>query len=102
MLVKTTGSWLLLSPGERFAFLDRVIAPLLKRHPTVSMRFFDSEAFSAAYSDVIMWETAGVLAYQALVESLRETEFWGAYFEVVDIVASIENAYAAHYDVQAY
>jgi hypothetical protein len=39
------------------------------------------------------------MSYQALVEELRETAFWGHYFEVVDIIASIENAYARHYDV---
>jgi chlorite dismutase len=99
MLVRTTPTWLALTPTERFAFLGETIAPILGRHRDVSMRFFDSEAFSAAYTDVVMWETASVLSYQAIVEELRETKFWGHYFEVVDIVASIENAYALHYDV---
>jgi hypothetical protein len=101
MLVRTTPSWLALTPTERFGFLGEVIAPILGRHPDVSMRFFDSEAFSAEYSDVVMWETGTLLSYQAIVEELRETRFWGHYFEVVDIVASIENAYALHYDVDA-
>ena len=65
------------------------------------MRFFDSEAFHAAYTDVVMWETATLLSYQAIVEELRETAFWGHYFEVVDIVESIENGYALHYGVDA-
>lgn len=99
MLVRTTTTWLALSPTERFGFLGEVIAPLLGRHRAVSMRFFDSEAFHAGCTDVVMWETADVLAYQAVVEELRETPFWGTYFEVVDIIASIENAYALHYDV---
>jgi hypothetical protein len=101
MLVRTTPTWLALTPTERFAFLGEVIAPILGRHPDVSMRFFDSEAFHAAYSDVVMWETESLLSYQAIVEELRETLFWGHYFEVVDIVASIENAYALHYAVDA-
>lgn len=101
MLVRTTPTWLALTPTERFAFLGDTIAPILGRHPDVSMRFFDSEAFNAAYSDVVMWETKTLLSYQAIVEELRETRFWGAYFEVIDIVASIENAYALHYDVNA-
>ncbi len=99
MLVRTTSTWLSLPPSERFGFLGRVITPLLARYPAVSMRFFDSEAFTGQFSDVIMWETADVLAYQALVEELRETEFWGTYFDVCTIVPSIENAYARHYQV---
>jgi Darcynin, domain of unknown function len=101
MLVRATPNWLALAPKERFAFLGDVIAPILGRHPDVSMRFFDSEAFHAVYSDVVMWETATLLSYQAIVEELRETPFWGRYFEVVEIVASIENAYALHYGVDA-
>ena len=99
MQVCTTPAWLALTPDERFAFLGETIAPILGRHPDVTMRFFDSEAFNARYTDVVMWETASILSYQAIVEELRETAFWGHYFEVVDIIASIENAYARHYDV---
>jgi Darcynin, domain of unknown function len=102
MHVRTTNLWLALAPKERFGFLDEVIRPLLARHPKVSMRFFDSEGFCAAVTDVLMWETNDVLAYQAIVEELRETEFWGTYFDVVQIVASIENAYAIHYGVEPY
>lgn len=102
MLVRTTPAWIALTPPERFAFLDETIKPILGRHPGVSMRYFDSEAFHARYSDVIMWETPDLLAYQAIVEELRETRFWGDLFEIVEIVASIENAYARHYAVTPY
>jgi len=64
------------------------------------MRFFDSEAFTSDCSDVILWETTDVLAYQALVDELRETDFWSTYFDVLQIVPAIENAYARHYDVE--
>ena len=99
MLVRATNHWLALRPPQRFAFVTDVIGPILERHPDVSMRFFDSEAFSARVSDVVLWETADLLAYQAVVEDLRETDFWGHYFEVVEILASIENGYARHYGV---
>jgi hypothetical protein len=99
MLVRTTVAWLRLTPKERFAFVGEVIRPILVKHPTVSMRFFDAEAFNAHVSDVIVWETADVMAYQAVVEDLRETMFWGTYFEVVTIVPSVENGYAIHYGV---
>lgn len=100
MHVRTTSAWLALTPPQRFGFLDDVIRPLLAQHPTVSMRFFDAEAFSADVTDVVLWETRSVMDYQSVVEGLRETAFWGTYFEVVAIVASIENGYAHHYDVE--
>jgi Darcynin, domain of unknown function len=99
MLVRTTREWIRLTPKERFAFVGEVIAPILQAHPAVTMRYFDSEAFSANVSDILMWETADVMAYQSVVEGLRETLFWGHYFEMREIVASVENAYAIHYGV---
>ena len=102
MLVRTTTTWLALAPKDRFGFLDNAIMPILLRNPEVSMRFFDSEAFNSRFSDIIMWETTNILAYQTVVEELRETQFWGSYFEVAEIVASIENAYAHHYNVTPY
>ncbi|MBD2773945.1 darcynin [Iningainema sp. BLCCT55] len=80
-------------------FLSKIISPILKKHPSVQMRFFDSEAFSGRFTDVLMWETAEVQEYQFLVERLRETLFWGTYFEIVEIIPAIENAYANYYGV---
>lgn len=99
MLVKTTATWLQISPKERFEFLEQTIAPILKKHPSVQMRFFDAEAFSGRFTDVLMWETTEIQEYQFLVEKLRETLFWGTYFDIVEIVPAIENAYANSYGV---
>ncbi len=99
MHLKTTSLWLSMSPTQRAEFVDTILRPVLKQHPTVTLRFFDSEAFSADVSDIALWETSDVLAYQSLIEHLRETPFWGQYFEIVRIVASIENAFAMHYNV---
>jgi hypothetical protein len=101
MMIKTMPLWLQLKPKERFQYLGTVIEPLLKRHPLVKMRFFDSEAFHARFTDVVMWETSDVKVYQFLVEELRETLFWGTYFEIVEIVPTIEDAYAAYYEAEA-
>jgi Darcynin, domain of unknown function len=94
MLVKTTTTWLQFSVNERFKFLEETIAPILQKHPDVAMRFFDSEAFSGHYTDVLMWETSDVKGYQSLVEDLRATLFWDTYFEIIEIIPAIENAYA--------
>lgn len=101
MLVRTTPAWLALTPPERFAWLGKTVEPLLAAHPAVSLRYFDAEAFTGHFTDVLMWETADLSAYQSLVEGLRETAFWGTYFEVREIVPAIENAYATHYGVKA-
>lgn len=100
MLVKTTAAWLKLSVQQRFEFLEKQMVPLLKKHRTVQLRFFDSEAFSGRFSDVLMWETAQVPHYQAVVEELRETPFWGTYFEILEIVPAIENAYAIFNNIE--
>jgi hypothetical protein len=99
MLVKTTNVWLALSPPERFAFLDTDINPILQAHPLVKMRFFDAEAFNSRVTDVMLWETSDLGQYSSVVEGLRESRFWGTYFEVVEIIPGVENGYAEHYQM---
>jgi Darcynin, domain of unknown function len=99
MHLKTTAAWLALPPSQRHEFVDATIRPLIARNPAVRLRYFDAEAFNADVSDIAMWETADVLAYQSVVEQLRETDFWGVYFEIVAIVPAIEQAFAMHYHV---
>ena len=102
MLVKTTNVWLTLSPEERFAFLDREINPILQKYPDVNMQFFDTEGFNSRVTDVVLWKTQDLESYQAVVENLREGNFWGTYFEVIEILPGIENAYASYYEVDPY
>jgi hypothetical protein len=101
MLVRTTPAWLGLAPDDRFDYVDRVIRPILAAHPTVRLRFFDSEAFNARTSDIMMWETDDLRAYSSLIEALRETLFWDHYFQIVEIMPSVENGFAQHYGVTA-
>lgn len=100
MQVKTTPTWLALSPERRFAFLGDTIEPILGRHEAVKMRFFNTEFYNADVTDVIVWETRYLKAYHAVVEDLRETPFWGGYFDVVSILPGVENAYAEAYGRQ--
>ena len=99
MWVRTLPAWLSLPPSERFAFVDSVVRPLLGRHPEVRLRYFDAEAFHGRITDVLLWETHSLARYQSLVEGLRETAFWDRYFQVLEIVPSVENGFAAHYGV---
>ena len=100
MLVKTTNLWLQMKPKERFEYIDAHIRPLVNKRTAVNLRYFDTEAFSGRVTDVLLWEATDLQEYQALVEELRETLFWGTYFEIVDIIPGIENAYASHYQVE--
>jgi uncharacterized protein YutD len=78
---------------------DREDYPNSEKISNSKNAFFDSEAFSGHFTDVLMWETAIIKDYQFLVEELREKLFWGTYFEVVEIIPAIENAYALYNEV---
>lgn len=102
MLVQARAEWLALEPKQRFAFLDKEIQGRLEKHPGVQLRFWDVEHLNARVSDVLLFETQDLRQYQSLIEGIRETKFWGHYFDVLEILPGIENAYAQHYDVEPY
>lgn len=97
MQVRTTDAFLAMPPQERLDWVETDVVPILADHPGVKLRFFDSEFYSAEVSDVLVWEAASLDEYQAVVEGLRETKFWGPYFEVRSIVPARENAFADFY-----
>ena len=101
LLVRATPEWLALTPRDRFAFLEEEIQSRLAAHPTVSLRFWDVEHFSARVSDVLLFETQDLDQYRSLIEGIRETLFWDHYFEVLEILPGIENAYAEQRDESA-
>ena len=39
--------------------------------------------------------------YSAMVEDLRETAFWDRYFNVLQIIPTVEDGYAKHYEQAA-
>jgi hypothetical protein len=98
-LLKTARLWLDLEPGARFAFIEGKIKPILDANQAVSMRFFDSESYSARVTDVVVWETTDLGAYHRLIKSLRDTAFWDRYFEVLEIIPAVEDAYASYYGI---
>jgi hypothetical protein len=100
MLVKTTNLWLQMPPTERMQYLDERLRPILVKWPSVRLRYFDAEAFTTRCTDVMMWECGDIHAYQSVIKSLRETLFWGTYFEIVEIIPAIEDAYADYYGVE--
>lgn len=99
MLVKTSPEWLGFTIDRRFELLREQFTPILKKHAaSVALRFFDVEFYSTRVTDLWMWDARDHHAWQLLVEDLRETAFWDRYFEIVEILTGVENAYAKNYD----
>ena len=99
MLVKTNPEWLGFPVDERFRLLAEHVEPIVRKHRRqVRLRFFDIEFYSARITDLWMWEASDHHAYELLVEDLRETPFWDRYFQIVEILPGVENAYATNYD----
>ncbi|MFC5475796.1 darcynin family protein [Paraherbaspirillum soli] len=99
MLVKTTPEWLGFSIDRRFSLLAEHFEPILRKHqPQVTLRFYDVEFYSARVTDIWVWDASEHHAYELLVEDLRETPFWDRYFEIVEILPGVENAYAKNYE----
>ncbi|MFF4414244.1 darcynin family protein [Streptosporangium sp. NPDC001559] len=95
MLVRTTPEWLGLSVEQRVEVFRTEIVPVItSRVRDVRSRFYDTEFYSARVTDVWVWEARDHRSYQLLVEALRDTPFWDRYFEVVDLLVGVENAYA--------
>ncbi|MGF6772393.1 chlorite dismutase [Paraburkholderia sp. GAS199] len=102
MLVKTLPEWLALPVDERFRLLAEHVEPILKAHADeVTMRFYDIEFYSARVTDIWVWDAKSHHAYELVVEALRETPFWDRYFQIVEILPGVENAYADNYEREA-
>lgn len=99
MLVKTTPEWLGYPVDRRNELARNTLRPILEKYaPKVSLRFFDVEFYSARVTDIWMWDAADHQSYELLVEELRETPFWDRYFQVVEILTGVEDAYAKNYN----
>lgn len=99
VLLKTTRAWLDMSVPERVAAFQENVLPAIKdKAADVRWRYFDTEFYTARVTDIWLWEARTHEAFQLVVEALRETPFWDHYFEVVEILVGVENAYAKNYD----
>lgn len=95
MLVKTRAEWLACPADQRARLLAEHVAPLLQTYSgDVSLRYYDTEFYSARVTDIWVWDVKSHDAYQMVVEALRDTPFWDHYFEVIEILPGVEDAYA--------
>lgn len=68
--LKPTARWIGMGPLERSHYIATELFPVFARFPTVMMRFFDGEYYSAQVCDVVMLETNDLPAYHALLDAL--------------------------------
>lgn len=94
MSLRSQPSWLALTRQQRADFIRETVQPIFTRHPAVTLKFYDAEAFSGRCTDMAVFETADLRAYTFLIDALRDTPFFGLpYFEVLDIIPAMENGY---------
>ena len=97
MLLQSTPGWRALELDEQHAHHDALLERVFEAYPELSLRRFDSAAFAGRCSDVLVWETSDVAQYYEAVEALREagllTRPW---FEIVDVIPAIEDAWREH------
>lgn len=95
VLLKTTREWLRLERSERNRIADTVLSTVLPDNK-VTLRMFDAEAFTTKCTDVAMFEAEDMESFYFAIERLRDSELiTKPYFEMVDIIPSIEDGYKA-------
>tara|TARA_R110000851_G_scaffold326685_1_gene495598 strand:+ start:366 stop:695 length:330 start_codon:yes stop_codon:yes gene_type:complete len=93
ILLKALPAWLRLPRDERSRIADQAFSKALAEH-AMAFRYFDAEAFSARASDVALFETTDLRAYYFAMEHLRDSPIFAEpYFEIVDIIPTIEDGY---------
>ena len=86
-------AWLRLPRGERSTISETAMASALLT-PQVSMRHFDAEAFTAACSDVCVFEATDLQQFYQVMERLRDSALFATpYFELVQILPSLQDGY---------
>lgn len=94
----TTPAWLALPRASRRSVVDEHLLPLFAQYATtVSVRWFDAEAFSADPTDIAMITTTSLTDWYDLFESLRDTPLWTVpYFETRQIVLAVEDGFEGY------
>ena len=92
MLLAATRHWRELGPAERRAVFDETLAIVFNGFPDLRMSHYAAGAFDTRCSDVIVWETSDVAQYHAAIALLRREALFGApLFEVVEVIAGVED-----------
>src|SRR5579859_2700876 len=103
MLLTATPAWLSLTREQRNKFVESTLGPIMAKYEgRVQVRFYDAEAFSARCSDIATFEVDDLKDHYFLMEELRDTAMFAQpYFQVNEIIPSIENGFAT-FEEEAY
>ncbi len=97
VLMNATKEWLSLSRQARNDFVTTSLNPLFEKYSSVSVRFYDAEAFSTRCSDIAVFETDNVQEYYFLMDGIRDSKiFTVPYFQFVEIIPAIEGGFAEY------
>ena len=85
--------WLALPRSERNSLSESAMDSALTT-PCVTMRHFDAEAFTAACSDICVFEAPDLRQFYQVMERLRDSALFSVpYFELVQIIPSLQDGY---------
>lgn len=97
ILLRTLPVWLALARTERAKIADAAFAECLKACPDFSFRYFDAEAFSGTCTDIMMVPVRDMTSHAFALEALRDSPLFSVpYFEIVDIIPTLEDGYRAY------
>jgi len=88
-------AWLQKTRAQREAFNAEHLRPIFAKYAaSVSVRFFDAEAFVARFSDFAIFETEDLRQYYYLIEELRDSPlFAGEIARIADVFMGIEDGH---------
>lgn len=89
--IKAAPSWLALGRSERDGCWNTVREVCREFSDQVSFQYYDSDAFHAHMSDMIICETTDPLAYHHLWDRIKDTTiFTNAYYSITDVRSGIK------------
>jgi Darcynin, domain of unknown function len=100
MLLKATAHWQTLDAAARHEVFDEALATVFNSYPDLRMSHYAATALPGRCTDVVVWETADVSQYHDAIDALSEQAFFGTpLFEIVEVIAGVEDADTAAQDV---
>ncbi len=92
MLLAATRHWRELDPAARREVFDATLAIVFNGFPALRMSHYAAGAFDTRCSDVIVWQAGDVAQYHEAIALLRREAFFGApLFEIVEVIAGVED-----------
>lgn len=89
--IKANPSWLKLSRDQRQEHWQVVAQIVTEYQDKVSFQYYDSDAFHAHFSDMIICEVQDPLAYHHLWDRIKDTSIFSeAYYSITDVRSGIK------------